>query len=66
EIKVMGIMPIIRDEEGIDLDATMEGIPELVETGVTDFRAYLPVPMGIEEATDYLSNIVERFNETLI
>ncbi|HJM96947.1 MAG TPA: TIGR03619 family F420-dependent LLM class oxidoreductase, partial [Acidimicrobiales bacterium] len=62
EIKVMGIMPIIRDEEGIDLDARMEGIPELVETGVTDFRAYLPVPMGIEEATDYLSNLVERFN----
>ena len=64
-IQVMSVMPIIRDENGIDLNATMAAIPDLVESGVTDFRAYLPIPEGIEEATDYLSNVVERFNESL-
>ena len=64
-IQVMSVMPIIRDENGIDLNATMAAIPDLVESGVTDFRAYLPIPDGMEEATDYLSNVVERFNESL-
>lgn len=65
DIQVMGVLPIIRGENGIDFNETMAAVPELVESGITDFRAYLPVPEGIEEATDYLSSAVELFNETL-
>ena len=47
DIQVMGVLPIIRGENGIDFNETMAAVPELVESGITDFRAYLPVPEGI-------------------
>ena len=61
-LAVVGTLPMVRTAEGVDLDATMAGVPALVDAGVTDFRAYLPVPSGLEHATDYLSGVVERFD----
>ena len=64
-IAVVGTLPIVREEDGINMSATMESVPSLVASGVTDFRAYLPIPTGVEEATDYLSGVVERFREVV-
>jgi probable F420-dependent oxidoreductase len=64
-IKVIGTLPTIRNEHGIDLEMTMRNVPELVAAGITDFRAYLPVPDGLEAATEYLSKAVQIFNHHL-
>ena len=64
-IAVVGTLPIVREEDGINMSATMESVPSLVASGVTDFRAYLPIPTRVEEATDYLSGVVERFREVV-
>ncbi|MEE3016491.1 MAG: LLM class F420-dependent oxidoreductase, partial [Actinomycetota bacterium] len=65
EIQVIGTLPITRNDDGIDLDATMSNVPELVIAGVTDFRAYLPVPDGLDPATEYLTDVVKRFNDCI-
>ena len=62
-IAVVGTLPIVREEDTVNIEATMENVPSLVDSGVTDFRAYLPIPTGIEEATDYLSGVTQRFHE---
>ena len=64
-IAVVGTLPIVREEDTINIEATMENVPSLVASGVTDFRAYLPIPTRVEEATDYLSGVVQRFNEVI-
>ena len=35
--------------------------PALVDIGVTDFRAGLPIPEGLDAATEYLSTVVDAF-----
>ena len=40
---------------------TMDARPPLVDIGVTDFRAALPIPEGLDAATDYLSTVVGAF-----
>jgi probable F420-dependent oxidoreductase len=63
-IQVAGVLPAVRREDrSIDLGATMERVPPLVEAGVTDFRAYLPVPSEYEAAVDHLRAIVDAFHE---
>lgn len=61
-IQVAGNLPIVRRDGGIDLDATMSGVPELVEAGVTDFRAWLPASREYDAAVDFLSGVVEAFH----
>jgi probable F420-dependent oxidoreductase len=62
-IQVAGMLPAVRREDrGIDLDATMERVAPLVDAGVTDFRAYLPVPSEYDAAVDYLGRIAETFH----
>ena len=41
----------------------MASVPEYVKAGVTDLRAYLPVPEGIGPATEYLTEVVQKFND---
>lgn len=65
EIKIMGVLPVVRDGDIVDMEATMSGVPDLAEDGVTDFRAYLPIPEEIGEATDYLTDVVGFFNDAL-
>jgi len=62
EIAVQGVLPLKRTDDGVDLDASMAGLDPLLEAGVVDFRAYLPVPTDPGEAADYLADAVERFN----
>jgi probable F420-dependent oxidoreductase len=63
-IQVAGTLPTVRREDrSVDLDATMECVLPLVEAGVTDFRAYLPVPSEYDAAVDYLRGIADAFHE---
>lgn len=62
ELGVVGTLPVVRTDDGVDLDATMAGVAPLVAAGVTDFRAYLPIPVGLDAATDYLGDVVARFD----
>jgi hypothetical protein len=39
----------------------MEGVPALVEGGITDFRAYVAIPAGVDAATESLAEIVDAF-----
>ncbi|MCQ3811906.1 MAG: TIGR03619 family F420-dependent LLM class oxidoreductase, partial [Acidimicrobiia bacterium] len=60
-IGVVGTLPIVRTDDGVDLAATMDSVPALVEAGVTDFRAHLPIPSDAAEAHDYLAEVVTAF-----
>ena len=62
-LEVAGTLPTVRRQDrSIDLDATMERVHPLVEAGVTDFRAHVPVPSGYDAAVDYLRGIADRFH----
>jgi hypothetical protein len=50
------------DDRSIDLGATMERVLPLVDAGVTDFRAFLPVPSTYDAAVEYLRGIAETFH----
>ena len=43
----------------------MEGVPALVEAGVTDFTGLLPVPAGQEAAEAALRPVVAAFREAV-
>jgi probable F420-dependent oxidoreductase len=59
-IQVAGALPAVRREDrSIDLDATMERVLPFVDAGVTDFRAYVPVPRAYDEAVEYLRGIAD-------
>ena len=63
-IQVAGTLPTVRrDDRSIDLDGTMARVPPLVDAGVTDFRAYMPVPSASDAAVDYLREIVDAFHD---
>ena len=61
-LQVVGSLPVVRGEDRIvDIDRTMEGVPDLVAAGVTDFRAALRLPVDREETAEYLASVVEAF-----
>jgi probable F420-dependent oxidoreductase len=54
-------LPIVKDADGnLDLARTMEGVPPLVDAGITDFRVYA-VPSDLSEAADFLEGLVGAF-----
>lgn len=61
DLGVVGTLPIVRTDDGVDLAATMDSVPAMVEAGVTDFRAHLPIPSDASEAHDYLAEAVAAF-----
>jgi hypothetical protein len=63
-LQVAGTLPLARREDKVmDLGATMGRLPLLVEAGVTDFRAYLPIPDSYDGAAEYLREVVVAFRE---
>lgn len=64
--QVAGSLPVARGEDrAIDLARTMDAVPALVEAGITDFRAHLPIPADPSAATDYLSAVVSAFRKAV-
>jgi probable F420-dependent oxidoreductase len=65
-IQVAGTLPAVRrDDRSVDLEATMERVLPLVDAGVTDFRAYLPVPTAYDAAVDYLHSTADAFHAAM-
>jgi len=61
-LQVAGQLPEIRDGDGnLDIEATMAGVPALVEAGVTDFRASLRIPPDPSAAEDHVRRAVIAF-----
>jgi probable F420-dependent oxidoreductase len=61
-VQVAGMLPVVRrDDRTVDVSRTMEGVPRLVETGATDFRAHLSVPAEYEAAVEYLEGLTSAF-----
>ncbi len=47
DLRVVGYLPVVRGDDGKpDLGPTMEALRPLVDIGITDFRAGLPIPEG--------------------
>ena len=62
EIEVAGALPLVPGADGTPaIGPTMDRVPALVEAGVTDFRALLPIPRDVNAAEDYLAPWVQAF-----
>jgi hypothetical protein len=62
ELGVAGKLPSAPGPGGPpDIEATIAGLPPLLEAGVTDVRLQLPVPAELDAALDYLRPWVEAF-----
>lgn len=60
--EVVGSLPVVRSSGGgIDLSHTMERVPDLVSSGVTDFVEYSLLPSGYDQDFAALSVLVEAF-----
>ena len=61
-LRVVGSLPLRRrTDRTVDLEATMDAVPHLVASGVTDFRLGLRLPSDSSEALDQLSAAVAAF-----
>ena len=64
--EVQGPVRMVQDSDGaLDLESTMAGIPDLVESGVTDCRLALRLSPEPEEAADLLGRAVEAFRSAV-
>jgi probable F420-dependent oxidoreductase len=62
DLQVVGHLPLVKDAKGsLDISRTMAGLPELVESGVTDFRALFVTPSDAGAAEEHLRHIVSAF-----
>ena len=62
---VAGRLPAVVGDDGhLDVARTMDGVPPLVDAGVTDFRALVRIPAERAAATDHLAGLVTAFRET--
>jgi probable F420-dependent oxidoreductase len=64
DLKIVGGLPAVRQDDGsIDIDRTMAAVPALVEAGVTDLRARLPLPDDPPAAEELAASFVAAFRE---
>jgi len=60
--QVAGRLPVVKGSDGhLDLRASLDRVPALVEAGVTDFRANPRLPDDPEGAVERLSELVAAF-----
>jgi probable F420-dependent oxidoreductase len=63
---VVGSLPTVRSDDGsLDVAATMDRVPALVEAGVTDFRARFAVPDDRAAALDHLHGVALAFRRAV-
>ncbi|MDH3704949.1 MAG: TIGR03619 family F420-dependent LLM class oxidoreductase [Acidimicrobiia bacterium] len=64
--QVCGTLPISSDDDGqVDLDATLAATAPLIDAGITDFRAYVPIPADEADAVAALTPVVEAFRSAV-
>jgi alkanesulfonate monooxygenase SsuD/methylene tetrahydromethanopterin reductase-like flavin-dependent oxidoreductase (luciferase family) len=62
DLQVTGTLPTVKADDGsLDLDRTMEQVPALAATGLTDLRGTFKLPDDPSAALDELSTIVAAF-----
>jgi probable F420-dependent oxidoreductase len=64
-IGVVGYLPIVKEGGVVDIDRTMDGVPALVDAGVTDFRAAVSIPGDREVALERMRAITSAFRTTI-
>jgi probable F420-dependent oxidoreductase len=63
-LQVLGTLPLRRrPDRSLDLAASMDALPPLVDAGVTDFLAHLRLPDSSDGAHDAFSELVGAFKE---
>ena len=63
-LQVLGTLPLQRRKDrSLDLAASMDALPSLVDAGVTDFLAHLRLPDSSDGAHDVFSELVGAFKE---
>jgi probable F420-dependent oxidoreductase len=61
-IAVVANLPVVADDSGaVDLDATVAGVPDLVEAGATDFRVGLRLAPDAPDAQARIAELVGAF-----
>jgi probable F420-dependent oxidoreductase len=61
-IGVVGNLAMVKDDAGeIDLARTMDLVPTMVESGVTDVRVSLPSAVGYDQSLEAFATVVEAF-----
>jgi probable F420-dependent oxidoreductase len=61
-LKVAGNLPAVRGADGnMDVEATMAGVPALVENGITEFSGMFEIPADRNGAEEKLRHIVRSF-----
>jgi probable F420-dependent oxidoreductase len=65
ELRVVGYLPVVRDDNDVDVKRSMEQVPALVDIGITDFRAGLPIPPEQDAAIASLSDAVGAFRSAV-
>jgi hypothetical protein len=64
--QVQGRLPVVKGSDGsMDLARTMEGVPALVEAGITDFRAPVAITLEPSVTADYLAEMVTAFRKAV-
>jgi probable F420-dependent oxidoreductase len=64
QVRVAGKLPNVLGPDGRpEVGPTIDGLPALIEAGVTDVRLMLPVPEDVAAAQDYLTPWVAAFRE---
>jgi probable F420-dependent oxidoreductase len=64
DVQIAGKLPIIAGPDGEPaIGPSVEAVAPLLDAGVTDIRAQLPVPDELHAAEDYLTPWVEAFRE---
>ncbi len=65
-LQVVGSLPVVRSASGaIDVPRTMEKVPLLVESGVTDFVEYSLLPKSYDESLAEAAPLVAAFREAV-
>ena len=64
--QVTSYLPVtLRDDKSVDVDASLAAVPAMVEAGITDLRATVPLPREYDAAIDYLSPLAEGFRKAV-
>ncbi len=66
DLGVVGTVSMTRGSDGgPNVEATMAGVPALVDAGVTDIRFLPQVPRERSEATEFLTDLVAQFRAVI-
>ncbi len=62
DLQVTGTLPVVRrDDRSLDVERTMDAVPDLIDAGLTDLRGRFALPDDPSAALDQLRGIVRAF-----